>query len=115
MASDCIFCKIAAGEADGKIIYQDEYATAFWDKRPRSPIHILIIPNKYISSVNEVEEQDEAILGHMFTIAKKIAKEQDVHQSGYRLSINTGPDAGQSVFHIHMHLIAGRPLPIFMG
>jgi len=115
MPSDCVFCKIAAGEVVGRILYKDELATAFWDIHPVAPIHILIVPNKHISSVNEMSAEDEALIGHLMLVAKKIAKEQGVADSGYRLSINTGPDAGQSVQHIHVHLMAGKALPIHLG
>ncbi len=115
MVPDCVFCKIAAGEIDGRILYRDELATAFWDIHPVAPLHILIVPNKHISSLNEMNEEDEALVGHLVYVAKQIAKEQGVDQAGYRLSINTGPDAGQSVFHIHVHLLAGKPLPIHIG
>ena len=115
MPSDCVFCKIAAGEVVGRIIYQDELATAFWDIHPVAPIHILIVPNKHISSLNEMSAEDEVLIGHLMLVAKKIAKEQGVAESGYRLSINTGPNAGQSVQHIHVHLMAGKALPIHLG
>jgi len=115
MATDCVFCKIAAGEIDGRVLYRDELATAFWDIHPVAPVHILIVSNKHIASVNEMDEKDEALVGHLIYVAKQIAKEQGVDQEGYRLSINTGPNAGQSVFHIHVHLLAGRALPIHIG
>ena len=115
MPSDCVFCKIAAGEVDGRIIYQDELAIAFWDIHPVAPVHILIVPKKHIRSVNEMSVGDEMLIGHLFSVAKQIAKEQGVAESGYRLSINTGSDAGQSVQHIHVHLMAGKALPIHLG
>jgi len=115
MATDCVFCKIAAGEIDGRVLYRDELATAFWDIHPVAPVHILIVSNKHIASVNEMDEKDEALVGHLIYVAKQIAKEQGVDQEGYRLTINTGPNAGQSVFHIHVHLLAGRALPIHIG
>jgi histidine triad (HIT) family protein len=115
MPSDCVFCKIAAGESDGRILYQDELATAFWDIHPVAPIHILIVPNKHITSVNEMNAEDEALIGHLILVAKQIAKEQGVDKTGYRLSINTGPNAGQSVQHVHVHLMAGKALPIHLG
>jgi len=115
MPSDCVFCKIAAGEMDGRILFQDDQATAFWDIHPVAPIHILIIPNKHIRSVNELDVEDEALIGHLFTVAGRIAREQGVAEAGYRLTINTGPNAGQSVYHIHLHLMAGKALPIHLG
>ncbi len=115
MPDDCVFCKIVAAGKTGSVIYQDEMATAFRDIHPVAPVHILIVPNKHISSVNEMNAEDEALIGHLVMVAKKIAREQGVAESGYRLSINTGPNAGQSVQHIHMHLMAGKALPIHLG
>jgi len=107
----CIFCKIANGSASANIMYHDELVTAFHDTRPVTPVHILVVPNQHIASINDIGEQDEPILGHMILIARKLAKEAGVENSGYRLVFNTGPDAGQSVFHIHLHLIGGRHMP----
>jgi histidine triad (HIT) family protein len=109
---DCIFCQIAAGKAPAQIIYQDETVTAFQDLHPLAPVHILVIPNQHIESVNTVSETDEAVLGHMIAISQKLAAERHVNQTGYRLMINTGPDAGQTVNHIHLHILGGRRLPI---
>jgi histidine triad (HIT) family protein len=92
-------------------MYHDELVTAFHDTRPVTPVHILVVPNQHIASINDIGEQDEPILGHMILIARKLAKEAGVENSGYRLVFNTGPDAGQSVFHIHLHLIGGRHMP----
>ena len=110
MPSDCIFCGIIAGEADGKVIYRDENVTAFLDAHPATPVHVLIVPNKHITSVNELEEADAHLLGRMTLVAKQLARQQGVHESGYRLVVNTGPDSGQSVFHLHMHLLGGSHL-----
>lgn len=107
MPSDCIFCRIIAGEADGRVIYHDEWLTAFWDSHPATPVHILIIPNKHIASINDLEEEDAHLIGRMALLAKQLARQQGVHESGYRLVLNTGPDSGQSVFHLHMHLLGG--------
>lgn len=109
--NDCVFCKIAAGEIPAKIVYQDEITTAFKDLNPVAPVHVLIIPNRHIPSVNQTSAEDEGILGHLVSVAKQLAAEFEVDQSGYRLVINSGPDAGQSVFHVHMHLIGGRKMP----
>ena len=115
MIRDCIFCKIAAGEMEAKVIYRDELVTAFWDIRPVKPVHILVVPNKHIDSVNEIAAEDEALLGHLFTVAKKIAAEQGVSDSGYRLIVNTGPHARQSVMHLHLHILAGAPMETHLG
>ncbi|NOY98241.1 MAG: histidine triad nucleotide-binding protein [Chloroflexi bacterium] len=104
----CIFCKIISDEAPADILYRDERVTAFRDIHPIASTHILIVPNKHIVSVNEVTPEDETLLGYLFTIAKEIAKQENVAESGYKLIVNTGPDAGQVVFHLHMHLIGGR-------
>jgi histidine triad (HIT) family protein len=108
---NCIFCQIASGRIPAKLLYQDQQVCAFHDSHPIAPTHILIIPNQHIDSVNDVEADQEAVLGQLFSTARRLAKELGVAQSGYRLVVNTGPDAGQSVFHLHMHLIGGRHLP----
>lgn len=112
MQPDCIFCKIISGELDGRVIYQDKLVTAFPDIHPAAPVHFLVVPNEHISSLNDMEEQHEKLLGHLLFVAKTIAKQEGVDEDGYRLIINTGPNAGQSVFHVHVHLIAGKLLPI---
>ncbi len=108
--SDCIFCKIIAGEIPSKQVYKDDLVTAFHDINPVAPVHILIVPNEHIPSVAEVEPQHEAILGHMFTVARHIAEQLGVAKSGFRLVVNTGHDGGQDVFHLHMHLLGGQRL-----
>jgi histidine triad (HIT) family protein len=113
MPDDCIFCKIIAGQADADIVFRDEQITAFWDHRPAAPVHILVVPNKHIDSVNEADPQDAELLGKLILKARDLAKEQGVDERGYRLVLNVGPDGGQTVFHIHLHLIAGRRLPVF--
>jgi histidine triad (HIT) family protein len=112
MPTDCIFCQIIAGQVDGKILYHDLEVTAFLDAHPVTPVHILIVPNKHIESLNQLEESDAALIGKMTLLARQIACEQGVEKSGYRLVINTGADAGQSVFHLHLHLIAGQRLSV---
>jgi histidine triad (HIT) family protein len=104
--SDCIFCRIARGEARARIVYRDEAVTAFHDQNPQTPVHILIIPNRHIASVAEVGVEDEPVLGKLFTVARRAAEELGV--TDYRLVINNGPQAGQSVFHLHVHLLGGR-------
>jgi histidine triad (HIT) family protein len=104
----CIFCRIIAGQSSGQIVYQDENVTAFRDIHPVAPTHILIIPKKHIASVNELEDADEPLLGHLFTVARLLAEQEGVDQTGYRLIVNTGQHAGQGVFHLHMHLIGGQ-------
>jgi histidine triad (HIT) family protein len=105
-----IFSKIIAKEIPADIVYQDESVTAFRDINPQAPTHILIIPNKEIPTVNDVTPDDEQMLGRMFIVARKIAQQEGVAERGYRLLINCGGDAGQEVFHLHMHLLGGRKL-----
>lgn len=113
--SDCIFCKIIAGEIPSTQVYQDQQVTAFRDINPVLPTHVLIIPNQHIASVNDLTNEDEQVMGHLFTVAKEIAKQEGIAESGYRLIINTGPDGGQEVFHIHLHLLGGQRMRHPMG
>jgi histidine triad (HIT) family protein len=104
--SECIFCRIARGEAPARIVYKDEDVTAFHDLNPQTPVHVLIIPNRHIVDVNQAQPEDEPVLGKLFTTARRVAQELGV--TDYRLVINNGPQAGQSVFHLHMHVLGGR-------
>jgi histidine triad (HIT) family protein len=113
--TDCIFCKIANNEIPSSIVFKDEHVTAFRDIHPVAPTHILIIPNKHIDSVNHLQAEDEPLIGHMVMIGRQIAAEQNIHEGGYRIIINTGPDGGQTVFHLHMHLIGGQRMRHPMG
>ena len=105
-----IFSRIIAHEIPSEIVYQDDQVTAFKDIHPIAPIHILIVPNKEIPTVDDVTEDDETTLGHMFVVAKKIARDLGIAEKGYRLLVNCRSDAGQEVFHLHMHLLGGRNL-----
>ena len=105
-----LFAKIVAREIPADIVYQDDRVTAFKDIHPIAPVHILIVPNKEIPTVDDVTEADEAVLGHLFIVAKQIAREMGIGESGYRLLINCKGDGGQEVFHLHMHLLGGRKL-----
>jgi histidine triad (HIT) family protein len=105
-----IFSKIIAKEIPANIVYEDDLVLAFKDIAPQAPTHILIIPKKEIPTANDVTAEDEAMLGRLFTVAAKIAKEQGIDASGYRLMVNVNKDGGQEVFHLHMHLLGGRPL-----
>lgn len=106
----CIFCKIITGERPAQIIHQDEQVTAFHDIHPVAPVHILIVPNRHINSVNELSKSDESLVGRLFIVARQIAKDLGVADDGYRLVINTGWQGGQTVFHMHIHLVAGRQM-----
>ena len=111
MPMTCIFCRIIAGEIPGSILYRDDQVTAFNDARPIAPVHVLVIPNRHIASLADATPTDENLLGHLLLVGRQMAVQEGVEKSGYRLVINTGPDAGQSVFHLHLHMIGGRPLP----
>ena len=105
-----LFSKIITGEIPADIIYQDELVTAFRDIEPQAPIHILIVPNQEIPTVNDIKTQDEKLIGHMFTAARRIARDEGVAEEGYRLLINCDKNGGQEIFHLHMHLFAGKRL-----
>ncbi|MBL8100003.1 MAG: histidine triad nucleotide-binding protein [Anaerolineales bacterium] len=111
--TDCIFCKIIAGEIPSTNVYKDEQVTAFRDINPAAPTHILIVPNKHIDSSNFLIADDEALIGHLFTVAKDLAKQEGIAESGYRLMMNTNAEGGQTVFHIHLHLLGGRQMKGF--
>ena len=104
----CIFCKIILGESSAKIIHRDDLVTAFRDIHPIASTHILIISNRHIESVNQLEAEDESLVGHMVLVAKHLAEQEGIAERGYRLIMNTGAHGGQSVFHLHLHLIGGR-------
>lgn len=108
--SDCLFCKIIKGDIPSTSVYRDEQTYAFRDINPAAPTHILIVPNKHIDSVNMMIPDDEPLIGHLFSAAKQIAEQEGLSEKGYRLVINTNADAGQTVFHIHLHLLGGKPL-----
>jgi histidine triad (HIT) family protein len=108
MKTDCIFCRIIAGTAPAEIVYRDEQVIAFLNLHPIAPVHVLVVPIKHIESVNLAEVEDEPLIGHLFTVARLLAAKNAIDQSGYRLIVNTGPHAGQSVYHLHLHLIGGR-------
>lgn len=113
--NNCTFCNIITGRSIGNIVYQDEQATAFRDIHPVAPTHILIVPNEHIHSINEMNVEDEQLIGHLFTIAQNLAKQEGIEKSGYRLIINNGPNANQTIFHVHLHMIGGQPVRYPMG
>jgi len=108
MSNDCIFCKIAAGEFGGPPVYQDDDVTAFRDINPQAPTHILLIPNRHIESVSHASQEEQALLGKLLMVAADVAKEEGLDDNGYRLVINKGVYGGQTVFHLHVHLLGGR-------
>ena len=107
---DCLFCKIINKEISAKSVYEDERVFAFNDLNPQAPVHILILPKKHIPTILEASQEDNELIGHMFQAANKIAKSSGVAERGFRLVMNCNRDAGQTVFHIHLHLLAGRGL-----
>ncbi len=110
MTQDCIFCRIIRGELSTEFVYQDDRVVAFRDIAPKAPVHILIVPRRHIPSLAHVTSDDEGVLGHMMVVARQVAEQEGVLESGFRTIINTGPDGGQEIYHIHMHLLGGRPL-----
>ncbi len=111
-----LFEKIVAGEIPANIVHQDDRVTAFRDISPQAPVHVLIIPNKPIPTVNDVSEDDERTLGHMFVVARDIAKQEGIAENGFRLIVNCNQHGGQVVYHLHMHLVGGRALgPMLAG
>lgn len=110
MQQDTLFTKIICGKIPADIVYQDDQVTAFRDIAPQAPVHVLIVPNKPIPGVNDIEESDEPMLGKLFSVARRLAGEAGIAENGYRLIVNCGSDGGQVVPHLHMHLLGGKPL-----
>ena len=108
--SNCLFCRIADGEIPAELVRSDPDVLAFRDISPKAPTHILIIPRKHIASVTELEAGDAEVIGKLFLTAKELAREEGIAEGGYRMVINAGADGGQTVFHIHLHLMGGRPM-----
>ena len=105
-----IFSKIIQGEIPADIVYKDDLVTCFRDINPAAPVHILIVPNKEVPTVNDLAQEDQALAGHMFLVAKKLAEDEGIAHSGYRLIVNCNRDGGQEVYHLHMHVMGGRPM-----
>ncbi len=110
MAEETIFSKIVRQEIPTPLLYQDDLVTAFNDIAPKAKVHILIIPNQLIPTANDIEVEHEQLIGRMYTVAKQLAKEQGIAESGYRLIMNCNEHGGQEVYHIHLHLLGGEPL-----
>ena len=111
---DCIFCKIAAGDISAKKAYEDDQCLAFYDLDPQAPVHVLLIPTQHIASVNELTEENSGVVAHIFTVAAKLAGELGL-ENGYRIVNNCGEDGGQTVQHLHFHLLGGRMLTLEMA
>ena len=108
--SDCIFCKIVSGDIPSTKIYEDEQVIAFRDINPQAPSHILVVPKRHISGVNELAEQDEALVGHVYGVIARLVRELGIAETGYRVVVNSGTDGQQSVPHLHFHVLGGRLL-----
>jgi len=108
--TDCLFCKMVSGEIAPEIVYESDNVLAFKDINPQAPTHVLVIPKKHISTINDLETIDQVLVGKLYSAAQTIATEQGFSKSGYRVVMNCGEDAGQTVLHIHLHLLAGRKL-----
>lgn len=107
---NCLFCRIVKGEIPSDVVYDDERCVAFRDTNPQAPVHVLIIPREHLESLDDAAQKDEAQLGHLLRVAARVANEQGLSESGYRTVVNTGAGAGQSVFHLHLHVLGGRKL-----
>jgi histidine triad (HIT) family protein len=114
-ASDCIFCKIVAGDIPATFVHQDDQAVAFADIHPQAPTHLLVVPRRHIGSLEDTTAADVPLLGHLLALARSLAHERGLHAKGYRVGTNVGRGAGQSVFHLHLHVLGGRSLSPEMG
>lgn len=108
--TDCLFCKIVSGDVPAEILHETDSVVAFRDISPKAPTHVLVIPREHIATINDIDPEHEKTIGQLFTAAKAVAAEEGLSESGYRVVMNCGEGAGQSVFHIHLHLLGGRPL-----
>jgi len=108
--TDCIFCKIIERKIPSRIVYEDDIALAFEDINPQAPVHTLVIPKKHIATVLDLGEDDSHVMGHLVKLANKIANEKGIAERGFRLVTNCNPESGQEVYHIHLHLLGGRPM-----
>ena len=109
---DCIFCRIISGEIPSDILYQDEQVVAFRDINPKAPVHLLLVPREHIETVAELSEDEASIMGHLVAVANRLAREAGISDKGYRLVVNSGPEGGQEVPHLHLHLLGGRQMGI---
>ena len=110
MSEDCLFCKILAGDIPADIVYESESAIAFRDINPQAPTHVLVIPRQHIATINDLDEADRSLVGDLYLAAQQIAAGEGIAESGYRAVMNCNEGAGQSVFHIHLHVLGGRAL-----
>ena len=110
MAADCLFCKIIEGQIPAKLVHQDELCIGFLDINPQAPLHALFVPKRHVATLTDATVEDRELLGHLMFCAAKVAREKGHTDAGYRVVMNTNRAAGQTVFHVHLHLLAGRPL-----
>lgn len=110
MSDDCLFCKFVKGVIQPKKVYEDDHTLAFDDINPQAPCHVLVIPKEHVESINEIDDRHVEVMGRLFVAAKSVARQKGVTANGYRLVVNTGAHAGQTVFHVHMHVIGGREM-----
>ncbi len=105
---ECIFCRIIERQIPSKVVYEDDRVVAIEDANPQAPVHLLVLPRKHLPSLKEVGHEDEPLLGHLLTVAAQVAREKQLEAKGYRVVVNNGSWAGQSVFHLHLHVLGGR-------
>jgi histidine triad (HIT) family protein len=108
--SDCLFCKMVSGEIQPDVVYEDEDVLAFRDVNPQAPVHVLVIPKVHIATTNDLDADNAGVVGRLYLAAKQIAADENIAEPGYRMVMNCNPGAGQSVYHIHLHLLGGRPM-----
>ncbi|MCL4536481.1 MAG: histidine triad nucleotide-binding protein [Nitrospirae bacterium] len=108
--SDCIFCKIIDKKIPARIVYEDEHALAFEDVNPQAPVHTLVIPRKHIPTLLDIKEEDNNLIGHLVKVANKIANDKGIAERGFRVVTNCNPESGQTVYHIHLHILGGRQM-----
>jgi len=109
-ATDCLFCKMAAGELPADIVYEDQDVVAFRDISPQAPTHVLIVPRKHVATINDLSEEENGDINQLFLAAAKIARDEGIADDGYRVTMNCNAAAGQTVFHLHLHLLGGRSM-----
>ena len=108
--TDCLFCKMAAGEIQPDVVYEDEQVLAFRDINPQAPVHVLVIPREHIATLNDLEERHAELVGRLYLAAQEVARREGIAERGYRTLMNCNAEAGQTVFHLHLHVLGGRPM-----
>lgn len=108
--NDCVFCKMVNGEIKPDVVYENDAVLAFRDVNPQAPVHVLVVPRKHIPTLNDMDQHDDVLVGEMFLTAKKVAELTGIAEAGYRTVINCNAQAGQTVFHLHLHVLGGRPM-----